>query len=278
MILYGDKMSYISLVRRRIFEIIEPAEKNDKTSYIFDMAILSLIFLNVFTAVISTVSTIESRYDHFLYIFEVFSVTIFTGEYLARIWTCIEYDKFSKPFYGRLSYIFTPMALVDILAILPFYFSVLGFDLRMVRVLRLFRLFRVAKVGRYFKALDMIKIVFKSRMEELTISIVMIVMILILASSIMYYLENPVQPEAFSSIPASMWWAIATLTTVGYGDVYPITSMGRFMGAIIAVAGVGLFALPAGIIASGFMEQIEKKDQSSSHPKYCCHCGKKIDF
>jgi len=269
-------------LRKRIFEIIEPAQnddvKNDVKSRIFDIFILSLIFLNVFTAIISTVSTIDSTYGHSLYMFEIFSIIIFTTEYLLRIWTCVEIEKFSKPFSGRISYIFTPMALVDILAILPFYFSMLGVDLRMVRVLRLFRLFRVAKAGRYFKAFDMIKNVFKSRKEELSISIVMIAMILVLASSVMYYLESPVQPEAFSSIPASMWWAIATLTTVGYGDVYPITPMGKLMGAIIAVAGVGLFALPAGIIASGFMEQIEKKNcVPQSRTEYCCHCGRKID-
>lgn len=264
------------MIRKRIFKIVEPAQVDDKFSYIFDITILGLIFLNVFAAIISSIPSIDAIYGRFFHVFEVFSVVVFTGEYILRVWVCVELDKFTKPFLGRIKYLFTPMALIDMLAILPFYLVMLGVDLRMLRVLRLFRLLRVAKAGRYFKAMRMIQNVFRSRKEELIISMALIVMILILSSSVMYYMENDIQPEAFSSIPASMWWAVATLTTVGYGDVYPVTNLGKIMGAVIAVSGVGLFALPAGLMASGFMEEIEvKKEKSKS--AYCKHCGKNLD-
>jgi len=266
------------MFRKRLFEIVEPGQSGDDTSYVFDQLILGLIFLNVFAAIISTVPSIDEIYGSYFYSFEMFSVVVFTVEYLVRIWTCVEAESFSKPFLGRIKYFFTPMAMIDILAVLPFYIVLLGVDLRMLRVLRLFRLLRVAKAGRYFKAMHMIRNVFRSRKEELIISMLLILMILILSSSVMYYVENDTQPEAFSSIPASMWWAVATLTTVGYGDVYPVTTLGRIMGAIIAVAGVGLFALPAGLLASGFMDEIEsKKKLTDSKTKLCKHCGGLLD-
>lgn len=264
------------MIRKRIFEIIEPTQGDDKLSYVFDIAILTLIFLNVLSAIISTIPSIDANYGKFFSIFEVVSVVIFTVEYLSRMWVCVESDKFAKPFFGRIKYFFTPMALIDALAILPFYLTALGVDLRMLRVLRLFRLLRVLKAGRYFKAIGTIQNVFRLRKEELVMSMALIVMILILSSSVMYYVEGDIQPEAFSSIPASMWWAVATLTTVGYGDVYPVTSLGRIMGAVIAISGVGLFALPAGLIATGFMEEIQE-NKSKSKSTYCKHCGKNID-
>lgn len=266
------------MIRKRLFEIIEPDQSGDKASYVFDIAILVLIFFNVVAAIIGTIPLMSDNYGKYFYTFEVISVAIFTVEYLLRMWACVESDRFKKPVHGRIKYFFTPMALIDAFAILPFYLVLLGVDLRMLRVLRLFRLLRVAKAGRYFKAMHMIRNVFRSRKEELIISMLLIMMILVLSSSVMYYVENDTQPEAFSSIPASMWWAVATLTTVGYGDVYPITTLGRIMGAIIAVSGVGLFALPAGLLASGFMDEIEsKKKLTKLKAKFCKHCGENLD-
>ena len=265
------------MTKKRLHEIVERAPEGDKVSYVFDIAILTLIFANVVAAIIDTVPSINSSYGQFLYSFEVFSVAIFTLEYIVRAWVCVADEEYAKPFSGRIKYLLTPMALIDMLSILPFYLVTFGVDLRTLRILRLFRLLRIAKASRYFRSMEMLKNVVMSRKEELIMSVAMILVLLVMASSAMYYAEHDTQPEAFSSIPASMWWGVATLTTVGYGDVYPITSLGRLMGAIIAIAGVGMFALPAGLLASGFMEELEANKKGARCSTVCKHCGGELE-
>ena len=165
------------------------------------------------------------------------------------------------------------MALVDLAAILPFYLPmVLMLDLRFVRAIRLMRLFRLFKMGRYSQSLKMIINVFRAKKPELMISLAVLSILLIFASSLMYYCEHEAQPDNFSSIPAAMWWGVSTLTTVGYGDIYPVTHIGRFMGAIISILGIGIFALPAGILASGMIDEMQKEKE----PSVCPHCGKPL--
>jgi voltage-gated potassium channel len=142
--------------------------------------------------------------------------------------------------------------------------------------MRIFRLLRIFRLAKYIKALQIIKNVLKQKREELFISLVFVTFMLVMASCLIYYVENEAQPEAFSSIPAAMWWGAATLTTVGYGDIYPVTPLGRFLGSIIALLGVGLFALPTGILASGFSEQMSRKDKKK-HEDTCPTCGQKIE-
>lgn len=163
--------------------------------------------------------------------------------------------------------------LIDILAIAPFYLALAG-DLRAIRVLRLFRLFRVIKVARYSKAVQTLGRVIRAKREELLVAVFVLIVLLVLSSSLMYYVENDDQPAAFGSIPEAMWWSIATLTTVGYGDVHPITPLGKFIASIIAVLGIALFALPTGILGSGFVEEMQKE---RLHKQVCPHCGKDIE-
>ena len=260
---------------KRIYEIIEKASPGDIPSKIFDIFIIILILLNVFAVVLGTVDSISDKYSQFFYYFEIFSVIMFSIEYLLRICSCTVDDRYKKPIIGRLKYIRSPLAIIDLIAILPFYLPMLiSFDLRFVRAVRLFRLFRLFKMGRYSRALQTLKTVIKKKKEELLISLFAVLILLIVASSFMYYIENTQQPERFSSIPSSMWWGVATLTTVGYGDIYPITPMGKILGAIIALLGIGLFALPAGILASGFAEHIKGNCKDKIK---CPYCGKEID-
>lgn len=166
------------------------------------------------------------------------------------------------------------MAIVDFLAILPFFLPVFGLDMRMLRILRLFRLIRLFKIARYVKAIGLIADVFKQKKEELILSLVFTFFLLLLTSSVMYYVENNAQPDSFASIPQTMWWGISTLTTVGYGDVYPVTTLGKFFGGIISVLGIGLFALPTGILASGFASALEKSNVTDKNDgNFCPHCG-----
>ena len=249
-------------IRKGLFEVLEKDDGDNRLSRRFDLFIMIMIFLNMIAVIMETVASVYIKYEYFFEWFEIISVVVFTLEYAGRIWTCTLIERYSHPIKGRIQFILSPIGLIDLLAILPFYLPfIMSIDGRILRLLRLFRLVRIFKMGRYSTAFQMIANVLNRRKEELLVTLTIVLLVLVLASSLMYYVEHEVQPEAFSSIPATMWWGVATLTTVGYGDVYPITSIGRVLGAFIAIMGVGIFALPAGIIASGFEAEIRKKSE-----------------
>lgn len=244
--------------KKRVFETLEKGVGDDRLSKRFDIFIMVMILLNVVAVMLETVKSIHDQFPLVFKYFEYLSVFVFTFEFLGRVWTCTYIEKYSHPFWGRLRFVFSFLSIIDVLAIMPFYLPIFfsTIDGRVLRILRLFRIMRIFKMGRYSTAFNMIINVVHKRREELLVTLSIVLVMLILASSLMYYVESEAQPEAFTSIPETMWWAVATLTTVGYGDVYPITSMGRVLGAIIAILGVGIFALPAGIVASGFEQEI----------------------
>lgn len=249
-------------IRKGLFEILEKDDGDNRLSRRFDLFIMIMIFLNMIAVIMETVASVYIKYEDFFEWFEIISVVVFTLEYVGRIWTCTLIERYRHPIKGRIKFILSPIGLIDLLAILPFYLPfIMSIDGRILRLLRLFRLVRIFKMGRYSTAFKMIANVLNRRKEELLVTLTIVLLVLVLASSLMYYVEHEVQPDAFSSIPATMWWGVATLTTVGYGDVYPITSIGRVLGAFIAIMGVGIFALPAGIIASGFEAEIKKKSE-----------------
>lgn len=259
------------VMKRRIFEIIEKAENGDLQSRIFDYSILLLIIINVVAIILESYDSLFVAYGHEFRIFEIISIAVFSIEYLLRLWTAdMKYPE-NKKVRASIKYLFSFMAIIDLLAILPFYVPMLiPVDLRFLRMLRLFRVARVFKLNRYSKALNTISKVINDKKEELVTTIFIMLFIIVISSTMIYYIEHEYQPEAFPNIVASCWWAVATLTTVGYGDIYPITGIGKVLAAIIALAGIGLVALPTGIISAGFMEQIKDK-------KVCPHCGKEID-
>ncbi|MCX8130447.1 MAG: ion transporter [Clostridia bacterium] len=263
----------------RVFNIIEGTCESRNAGRIFEYFIMSLVVLNVVAVALETENALYEDYESVFRIFEMFSVAVFTLEYAARVWVCTEYARFRRPIIGRLKFILTPMSVIDLLAIVPFYLSILlSFvliipDWRFIRAVRLFRLFRLLKLGRYSDSLKSFVRVFKSKKEELTVILFIISIALFVSSSIMYFVENDAQPDKFSSIFSAMWWGIATLTTVGYGDIYPITAIGKILGSVIALLGIGMFALPAGMLASAFAEEIQKGKRKSD---VCPHCGKEI--
>lgn len=268
-------MSKNKKIKGRIFEILEIASTENLPSRVFDVFTITLIFLNVIAVILQTVKGLSSHYRLFFHTFEVFSIWVFTIEYLLRLWTCTTSNRFQGPIGGRIRFALTPLALVDLMAILPFYLPmVIPFDLRFIRAVRLFRLFRLFKMGRYSESFKTFGKVLKEKKEELLMTVFVLLILLVVASSLMYFIENGAQPEVFSSIPAAMWWGIATLTTVGYGDIFPITPAGKLLGAIIAIIGIGMFALPAGILGSGFVEEIQRKRRKQ---RICPHCGRNID-
>lgn len=235
------------------------------------MFLIVLISLNVAAIVMESVEPIRLKYSAGFKAFETFSVILFTIEYVLRLWAANEDARYSKPILGNLRFALTPLAIIDLLAILPFYLPMIGIDLMFLRIMRLFRLFRLFKIARYIKALNIMNQVVKEKRAELLVAIILTFFMLLLTSTLMYYVEHEAQPDRFSSIPETMWWGIATLTTVGYGDIYPITALGKLLGGAIAILGIGLFALPTGILASGFSEHLGS-DKAS--PTTCPHCGK----
>ena len=249
-------------VKQRVFEIISKAESGDRASLIFDWSIMIQIALSILTIILDSFQSIHEKYQSLFQVFEIVTVVVFTIEYILRIWTAdLLYPDAKHPY---LKYIFSFMAIIDLLAILPFYLPFFSADLRFLRMMRLFRLFRllrVLKLGRYFDALQIIVKVIRTSAPQLIMSIVICFFVMLFSAIIMYEVENPVQPEQFPNVIASLWWAICTLTTVGYGDVYPITSIGRFFASVISLVGIGIIAIPTGIIAAGFNQAISKEDK-----------------
>jgi len=226
-------------LRTRAWSILEVACPEDKVSRYFDIFIIILIALNVLAVVLETVDSIATPLGPFFSAFEFFSVIVFSIEYLARLWSCVASKKYQGALSGRLRWARSPMAIVDLLAVLPFFLPFFGADLRFLRALRLFRLFRILKLGRYSQSILLIQKVVSRNKEPLVITSFTMLLLLILSASTMYFIEHPHQPAVFPSIPATMWWAIATLTTVGYGDVYPVTGAGRLLGSLVAIFGIG---------------------------------------
>ncbi len=246
-------------LRKRVAEILTSGRSRDKISQVIDISLVILIFINVIAIALESVTSLLDTYENAFYWFEVFSVAIFTVEYLGRIWSCIELEDVDskRPVLARIKYMFSPLVLIDFLSILPFYLSFfVALDLRFLRVIRLLRIF---KLTRYSSAMTTMLEVLREEASALSAAAFILFILLVLASSGIYLLEHGDQPEAFGSIPAAMWWAMVTLTTVGYGDVVPITTMGKVFGAFISLIGVGMVALPTGILASGFANAFRRR-------------------
>jgi voltage-gated potassium channel len=241
------------------FLLLNPAKGNGKWDKVVDWFLVALIMLNIIAVILETVDEVYNSYRLYFKILERISVYLFTIEYLLRLWSCTYETKYKHPIFGRLKWVVSFGALIDLLAFAPFYLPFAKVDLRVVRILRLFRFLRIFKLGRYMNATRMISNVFKSKKEELILCLIITFSLIIVASSLMYFTENQAQPDKFSSIPTTMWWCVTTLTTVGYGDVFPITVLGRLLTAFIAILGLGMFALPAGILASGFSDEFQKR-------------------
>jgi len=260
------------MIRKRIFEIIEKAEGNDLPSKIFDYSLIILICLNIIAVVVSSFDNLNLKYNKILNIFEIFSIIVFSIEYLLRIWTSpYKYPNSRIPY---IRFIFSFMALIDLFAILPFYLPfITGIDLRFIRIFRLFKLFRIFKLNRYNNSFDIISRVLKKEKDKLLMTLFITGLLILFASSLMYFIENPIQPKKFPNIIATLWWAISTLTTADYGDVASMTIWGNILSGIIAILGIGLVALPSGIICSGLIEDIKNETIKKN---ICPHCGKEI--
>jgi voltage-gated potassium channel len=261
-------------LRHRVYQILEDPPRSDYVGRSVQGFLLTVICVNVAAMMLGSVADFAAAYVFWFDAIELFSVIVFTVEYVLRLWVITLLPRFHRPILGRLRYTVTPLALVDLAAVLPFYLPmVLPVNLLFIRVLRLMRLMRLLKIGRYSESLQALGWVLRERKGELAAALMVLVVLLVITSSLMFQVEHDAQPEAFPSVFAAMWWSVSTLTTVGYGDVYPVTTLGKVLGGAIAILGIGLFALPAGILGSGFVENLGRRKRQ----RLCPHCGKNID-
>jgi len=241
-------------LRRKVYQMLGGEGRHTPLVKLVDFSLMTLICVNCVFSMLESVERLAIMHGRVFHDFDIISVGIFSVEYALRVWTAVEMDKYSHPLWGRLRYMVTPLAIVDMLAVLPFY---LGFFLQLdLRELRVLRLLRVFKLSRYSSAMSIMNAVIRQESRGIGTILFLFVVILISVSSLMYLLEHPGQPQVFSDVPSAMWWAVVTMTTLGYGDMVPVTALGRILGGITAVIGVAMIALPAGILASGFTEQL----------------------
>lgn len=246
--------------RRAVYETIEIGHGEDRVSKIFDATIVTLIVLNVAALVAETVPAIREAYGPYLYAFEVFTVAVFTVEYILRLWTAVEVPFLSrmKPWRARLALAKSGPLIIDLLAILPFYLH--HFAPLDLGVLRMLRLLRFLKLSRYSPAMHTLLRVLQNERKALIGASLLLLTAILFSSTLMYHLENAAQPDKFGSIPEAAWWSIATLTTVGYGDVTPITPLGRVVGGLTMIIGLCILALPVAIISTGFAQELQRRD------------------
>jgi len=255
-----DQLSRYRRARLHTAELLFTTNKDSPLSRFIDIGLIVLISLNIFAVVLESVKSIHVAAGGFFYAFEVFSVAVFSLEYIARVWSVVDNPwkpDHAHPITGRLKYMLTWMALIDLLAIAPFYLSYFAAD--DLRVLRALRLLRIFKLTRYSSAMTLLFQVFREESRTIGAAMFVSMLLVFVASTLAFIVEHKAQPETFSSIPAAMYWAVITMTTVGFGDIVPVTPWGKVLGAFIGIVGLAMVALPAGILASGFDNALHRR-------------------
>ncbi|MDX1737501.1 MAG: cyclic nucleotide-gated ion channel [Alphaproteobacteria bacterium] len=249
-------------IRKKLFYLLEGWGQASSLGRFTDAFLVCLIVINIVAVTVSSIPEYHDRYFGLWMTIEVVSLIIFTVEYFARIWVCIEAPDLAEinSFKARLKFILRPIMIIDLLAILPMYLFAFGaVGVVDIRYLRVFRMLRILKLVRYSPAMQIVTDVIKAEKRAILSALLLGLVVLLLASSMIHMVEHKVQPDKFGSIPQSMWWAMATLTTVGYGDVIPVTTVGKLLGSVVMLMGIGVFGLWAGIMASGFSEELRRR-------------------
>jgi voltage-gated potassium channel len=255
-------------LKERLYGILEQPEASDRLARTWNLAIVAAIVISTLAVIAETVDAIDRQVSPALRTIEIASLGLFGTEYLLRLWVITCSPRYSHPLFGRLRFAISPFALIDLLAIAPAFVAT-RFDLRFLRIARLARVLRVLKLARYSQGIGLIGRVVKRKREELLIALGFFSVLLVMTSSLMYFAEHDAQPKVFSSIPAAMWWAVVTMTTVGYGDVYPVTAAGKVIAGMTALLGIFAFALPTSILGAGFLAELE----GSAKREKCPSCG-----
>ena len=261
-------------LRAKTYQLLENETNRSVSAKVINSLLIVLIITNVIAAIFESEADYHLRYQQEFALFEIISLSIFCIEYLFRVWCSIENKKYRQlsTFKARVSYMLTPMAIIDLIAILPFIIALFfAVDLRTLRLLRVLRLL---KLTHYFKGFNIFISVIIKEMKSITAAMTVMMFLIIIAASLMHSVEGSIQPEAFGSIIQSFWWAVVTMTTVGYGDVVPVTSIGKIISTFIMLIGVGLVALPAGMLAARFGEELrERRKNLNAHIKDALSSG-----
>jgi len=256
-----------SMTKKSIYHFI-----NDNK--VFVNLIYILIVVNVLAIILESYKEIRLEYGTLLYVIEVVSVIIFTIEYILRFWT---YDQTpgleGSAIRKRFKFATSKFGIIDLAAIVPFYLPlVMVLDLRVIRILRLLRLIRIFKLGRLSESMKTIGGILKDSKADLAVTVFVAFILLVLSSTMMYYFEADAQPDKFPNIGQALWWSVATLTTVGYGDVYPVTGVGKVLSGVVALIGIGFVALPTSILSSAFVERLRKNRKKKKEEGMTCSC------
>ncbi|MDP2700254.1 potassium channel family protein [Thalassospira sp.] len=246
-------------LRKRCYLLLSPDYRSSLAARLTNIGLSLLIIISVIAVIFETVEPIADSFGTLLLTIEIISMTVFIIEYAGRVWTAPENPAFDTRF-GRLRYIITPMALVDILAILPAILMIFtSIDLRFIRIIRLLRLL---KFSRYSSGLELMASVVRQQIGTFAAALAALACLLVFSAGIIFLLEHEAQPEVFDNLPKSLYWTIITLATVGYGDVVPITTGGKAFASVIALTGIGIVAVPAGILASAFSSELRRREES----------------
>jgi voltage-gated potassium channel len=266
-----------SSLQHRVFRLLDGrAEAGDPLDVAVHHLLFGIIVASVVTLIVATVPAVQARWGRALGAFDVVAGVVFLVEYVARVWTAPVDPRYGDGWRGRLRYMRSPLAVLDLVATLALLLPHLPTGLREARLVRLVALLRVGKFGRMGRSVTLAQRVFRSRRDDLLLALGAVLFVLLVGSSLMYFAENDAQPDKFGSIPASLWWGVVTLTTVGYGDVYPVTLAGRVLAGLIAMLGIASFALPTAILGGAFLDELQRMRGVEGHTT-CPTCGRPVD-
>ncbi len=256
------------MTRLALYRILHQPLPGTRYAAPVSFVLTALIIINCISVSLETVEAIYRPWQQVFFWVEVVSTVVFLVEYLCRVWSCVEQPRFAHPVAGRLRFMLQPLALLDLIVLLTFFAPV---DLRFLRLFRIVRLLRVLHMERFNRSLHAITHAVLRRLHLLGVAAAFMLTLVYFTAALIYWVEHPAQPEKFSSIPETLWWAVVTLTTIGYGDVFPITPLGKALTSLITLFGIGVFALPAAIITAAILEA------GQSDPEICPHCHKVLD-
>jgi voltage-gated potassium channel len=262
---HAPQHSSFRRLRAQLFAILHEPDPGNRLARWLNWCLAALIVGNAIAVTLETVPGINRDFALTLQWFEALSTGVFVVEYLARVWTCVEQQRLRHPVWGRLRYMKQPLALLDLIAVATYWTP---WDLRFLRVVRLVRLLKIFHLYEFEAALERLSVSLERRKELLLVAVVLMAVFVYLASSLLYQIEHARQPQVFSSVPATFWWAMVTFNTIGYGDMVPLTPLGQLVAGLVSVFGVGVFALPTAIVIAAIIES------SGSGTAYVCHaCG-----
>ena len=261
-------MTKFQRLEKSLYYLVDENDERNRLSKGVNYFLMALIVLTVGEMALETDKSIYKPYEEYFKIFDFFTLMVFTVEFVIRIMTAhLDHENKGKTRWQSIKNYMTSFAgIIDMVSIFPFYLN-LAFDGRILRMLKLARLFRVFKIARYNESMKDIIEVIRAKRSEIGVIMGLIIIIMIISAFLMYYAENEEHPDVFPNVLSCLWWSIVTMTTIGYGDVYPLTGVGKIIGSVMALLGIGLVAMPTGIISAGFLEKVNERKEKKAKEK-----------